>query len=47
MEIPKPARKTIDLEDRLVKDSVRKAIMDRNTALADLVQAIRQVSEIG
>ena len=40
MDLPAPARKTIDLEGRLVKDGVRKAIMDRKTALADLVHAI-------
>jgi hypothetical protein len=36
MELPPPARKTIDLEGRLVKDGVRKAIMDRKTALTEL-----------
>jgi hypothetical protein len=28
-ELPPPARKTIDLEGRIVKDGVRKAINDR------------------
>jgi hypothetical protein len=46
MDIPKPARKTIDLEGRLVKDGVRKAIMERNTALTDLVHAIRQYRKL-
>lgn len=41
MDLPPPARKTIDLEGRLVKDGVRKAIMDRKTALTVLVDAIR------
>jgi hypothetical protein len=42
MELPPPARKTIDLEGRLVKDGVRKAVSDRQNALADLVHAIRE-----
>jgi hypothetical protein len=32
VEIPPPARKTIDLEGRLVKDTVRKALKDRQNA---------------
>jgi hypothetical protein len=35
-----PARKTIDMEGRLVKDGVRKAITDRKTSLTELVHAI-------
>ncbi len=35
------ARKTIDLEGRIVKDGVRKALRDRQLALTDLVHAIR------
>jgi hypothetical protein len=46
LEIPKPACKTIDLEGRLVKDGVRKAVMDRKTALADIVRAIRQYRKL-
>jgi hypothetical protein len=42
MELPPPAMKTIDLEGRLVKDGVRKAIMDRKTALTDLVHEIKE-----
>jgi hypothetical protein len=41
IEIPPAARKTIDLEGRLVKDSVRKALRDRQNVLSELVQAIR------
>jgi hypothetical protein len=37
-----PASKTIDLEGRIVKDGVRKALRDRQTALADLVHAVRE-----
>jgi hypothetical protein len=41
IELPPPARKTIDLEGRIVKDGVRKALRDRHLALAELVHAIR------
>src|SRR5271166_1583670 len=42
IELPPPARKTIDLEGRVVKDGVRKAVSDRQNALTDLVHAIRE-----
>jgi hypothetical protein len=42
VELPPPARKTIDAEGRLVKDGVRKALTQRRTALEDLVRAVRQ-----
>src|SRR6476659_1514527 len=42
MELPPPARKTIDLEGRIVKDGVRKAIQERQIVLADLVHAIQE-----
>jgi hypothetical protein len=32
VEAPAPAKKTIDLEGRLVKDAVRKALQDRHKA---------------
>jgi hypothetical protein len=41
IELPSPARKTIDLEGRIVKDGVRKALRDRQLALTELVHAIR------
>ena len=41
VELPPPARKTIDLEGRIVKDGVRKTIKDRQLALDELVKAIR------
>jgi hypothetical protein len=47
MDLPQPARKTIDLKGRLAKDGGRKAIMDRKTALAHLVYAIRQYRKLG
>jgi hypothetical protein len=37
-----PAKKTIDLEGRIVKDGVRKAMRDRQQALADLVHGIQE-----
>jgi hypothetical protein len=46
MDLPPPARKTIDLEGRIVKDGVRKALRDRQLALAELVHAIREYRKI-
>jgi hypothetical protein len=42
VELPPPARRTIDLEGRIVKDGVRKALRDRQLAVDDLVKAIRE-----
>lgn len=42
IELPAPARKTIDLEGRIVKDGVRKAVKDRQIALDGLLKAIRE-----
>jgi hypothetical protein len=46
IELPPPARKTIDLEGRIVKDGVKKALRDRQLALAELVHAIREYRKI-
>jgi soluble cytochrome b562 len=46
MDLPPSARKTIDLEGRVVKDGVRKTLKDRQTALSDLVQAIREYRKL-
>jgi hypothetical protein len=46
MKLPPPARKTIDMEDTLIKDGVRKAIRDRQNALHELVQAINQYRKL-
>ena len=46
VKLPPPARKTIDLEGRIVKDGVKKALRDRQLALAELVHAIRQFRKI-
>ena len=41
IEAQRPARKSIDLEGRVVKDAVRKTLKDRQNALTQLLQAIR------
>jgi predicted RecB family endonuclease len=46
MDLPPPARKTIDLEGRLVKDDVRTALRDRQEALSELVEAIRKYRKL-
>ena len=42
VEVLPPSRKTLDLEGRIVKDRVRKTVTERQAALNDLVQAIRE-----
>jgi hypothetical protein len=42
IKLPPPARKTIDLEGRLVKDGVRTALRNRQEALSELLEAIRK-----
>jgi dsDNA-specific endonuclease/ATPase MutS2 len=42
MKLPPPAKKTIDMEGKLIKDGVRKAIQDRQNALHELLNAINQ-----
>jgi hypothetical protein len=44
--LPPPAKKTIDLEGRLIKDGVRKAICDRQNALHGLLNAINQYRKL-
>ena len=46
IDMPPPARKTIDLEGRIVKDGVRKALRDRQLVLAELVHAIGEHRKI-
>ena len=46
IELPPPARKTIDLEGRLVKDGVRTVLRDRQDALSELVEAIRKYRKL-
>jgi hypothetical protein len=45
IEAQQPARKTIDLEGRVVKDAVRKTLKDRQNALTQLLQAVREYRE--
>jgi hypothetical protein len=42
MKLSQPAKKTIDMEDRLIKDGVRKAIRDWQNALHEFLNAINQ-----
>ncbi len=46
MKLPPPGKKTIDLEGRLIKDGVRKAIRDRQNALHELVNAVNQYRKL-
>jgi hypothetical protein len=46
IDLPTAGRKTIDSEGRVVKDGVRKAMKDRQIALADLVHAIREYRKL-
>ena len=46
VDLPPPARKTIDLEGRLVKDGVRTVLRDRPDALSELVEAIRKYRKL-
>ena len=41
-----PVKKTIDSEGRVVKDAVRKALQERQTALAGLMHAIREYRKL-
>jgi hypothetical protein len=42
IEGQQPARKTIDLEGRAVKEAVRSALQNRQNALTNLIDAIRE-----
>jgi hypothetical protein len=41
IDLPSPPRKTIDAEGILTVDAVRKAVRERQGALADFIQAVR------
>ena len=41
IELPPPAKKTIDLEGRVVKDGMKKALSERQNALNELLAAVR------
>jgi hypothetical protein len=47
IELPPPARKTIDLEGRVVKDGMKKALRERQDALSELVEGHPAVPEAG
>ena len=42
LELPRAARKTIDLEGRVVKEGVRKSLKARQIIIEELVHAIRE-----
>ena len=46
MDLPPPSKKTIELEGKLIKDGVRKAIRDRQNALHELLNAINQYRKL-
>ena len=46
IEAPQPARKTIDLEGRMVKDAVRKTLKDRQKVLTQLIEAVREYRKL-
>jgi predicted RecB family endonuclease len=46
VDLPPPARKTIDLEGRVVKDGVRTVLRDRQDALSELIEAIRKYRKL-
>src|ERR1700678_4149750 len=46
IEAQQPARKTIDLEGRVVKDAVRKTLKDRQNALTPAAASCSRISRI-
>jgi hypothetical protein len=46
IDLPPPARKTLDLEGRLVKGGFRKVLQERQKVLEDLVRAIREYRKL-
>jgi len=46
IDAQQPPRKTIDLEGRLVKDAVRKTLKDRQNALTQLIEAVREYRKL-
>ena len=46
IEIPAPERKTIDSEGRMIKEAIRKALRERQGALAELVRAIKEYRKL-
>jgi hypothetical protein len=46
IEVPAPEKKTIDLEGRIIKEAIRKALRERQGAIAELVGAIKQYRKL-
>jgi hypothetical protein len=46
IKLPPPARKTIDLEGRVVKDGVRTVLRGRQDALSELIEAISKYRKL-
>jgi hypothetical protein len=46
IEAPQPERKTIDLEGRIIKEAIRKALGERQSAMAELIQAIKEYRKL-
>jgi len=46
IELPFPAKKTIDLEGRLIKDAVRRTIKEHRKTLTELVHAVREFRQV-
>ncbi|HWY93293.1 MAG TPA: hypothetical protein VNY04_10360 [Chthoniobacterales bacterium] len=46
VEAPHPERKTIDLEGRIIKEAIRKALGERQSAIAELIRAIKEYRKL-
>ena len=46
IEVPASAKRTIDLEGRIIKEAIRKALRERQGVIAELVQAIREYRKL-
>ena len=46
IEIPASERKTIDFEGRIIKEAIRKALRERQCAIAELVRAIKEYRKL-
>jgi len=46
VETPYPERKTIDLEGRVIKEAIRKALRERQCAIAELIRAIKEYRKL-
>jgi hypothetical protein len=46
IEVPASEKRTIDLEGRIIKEAIRKALRERQGVIAELVQAIREYRKL-